>query len=462
MSFISKILALFNTTPEKEEISRDNIDPIREKLVEATAALSAKRKTDSRRLTQPAKEIEVFHTIFSTEDAHLIYFHDLKDFFEECHSMDIKSFELFRDKILRLMEKLYNKYILNTFYFNQEIGNILEYFSVFEPILFYSNPKYRDHFIHQFWVFAIGSCIINHKCAELRKQYIKSLNIESGTTIRADTLDYAWLLTGTMHDFAYPLEQIDKWLFVFFKQFFPFKGEGKLFNINLEKLLSESSYLEKINCLSSLFNSLNSGTKWCSEHHDKYKSNYHLTEILYKRLTHFDTGEKFLKPHALLSALSLLTKFSHSTEVPDDKKQYIDPIIYPSALAIAMHHLHPWGNCENCQCLGKLSFSKNILTYLLIFADSAQEWYRLSPDNVIEASLEKISFENNKFIINLDWDIVKGSSPGVAGEHVAKLEKHIEFLRKIPGELLENDMKKVITLSLSIKAPWKRIETIEF
>lgn len=319
--------------------------------------------------------------------------------------------------------------------------------------MYHSNKKYRDHFIHQFWVFALGSYILNHNCQELRKQYITSLNLPKKESCINHALDFAWIFVGLLHDFACPIEQTEYWLSNFFKKFFP-TDHVSLFDIQLERLFRETDYLRKMNCLSTLFENLQNGKPWSSIKHMKYQPNFFLSQIFFKRLSHFSLKDTKLKPHALLSALSLLTKFSDPTESLPDQIKNDNQIIYPSSLAISLHHLHPMGDDEYLSSLGELYLSKNILTSILIFSDSAQEWYRLSQDENIEAKLMNFYFKKNSFTIELDWGSLKHCTPGKLKLLTEKVDNHIKFLKAIPKKLLHNDIKGILEMNIKIKTPW--------
>lgn len=392
----------------------------------------------------------------------------LKVFFESC--LNVSDSDIFREKILKFIKSLYEKHIFDKFYCSNKTGDFLDYFVIVEPLLYQGNSEYRDHFIHQFWVFSLGSYIINHNCTELRKKYIDSLNIKSGDTICEHALDYSWLLTSTLHDFAFPLDQINQWLPDFFDRFFPYENSDELFQIHMDRLLSEEKYLKKFNGLSTLFTALNKGESWSSKNHYKTRSNFHLTQILYSRLTHYKYTHpkyallkpefKYLKAHSVLSAISLLTKFSNPTEVSPAQAPYVDQIIYPSGLAIALHHLHPDGPDKHLNKLGKIDFSKHMLLYLLIFTDSVQEWYRLGLDNETEASLDSFGFEKNQFTVKIKWS-AKSVDKKIA-KNIEKLMKHIDFLKKLPNGLLNNNMKRLLKLRLSIQVYWGDTIDIDF
>lgn len=416
---------------------------------------------------QPANEISIFLKAFRTADAHLIYFDDLKNFFKECSLLASPlTYNTFSQEISRfLKEVIFKKYILNRFYINESVGtDFLDQLAMFETVLYNANKKYRDHFIHQFWVFALGTYILNHNCSALRKQYINSANRSNGENLSEDALDLSWIFVGLFHDLAVPIEQTEYWLNNFFKNYFP-TDQDHLFDITLGKLLRDNGYQEKINCLSTLFESTQKGTPWRSKKHIECKNNFYLSQMFFKRLSHFSLKDAKLKPHALLSALTLLIKFSHPTDVPDEQIQNVDRIIYPASLAISLHHLHPMGNDVSLPQLEKILFSKNILTYILIFSDAAQEWYRMVQDDSVEAKLIKFYFSPKSatnFTIKLDWEQTKPTNPELLKAHIDKLKNHLEFLKAIPKKFLQNDIKDLLKMKIIIKTPWKSTEIIHF
>ncbi|MCF8070424.1 MAG: hypothetical protein K9L30_17730 [Desulfobacterales bacterium] len=346
-----------------------------------------------------------------------------------------------------------------------------------EETLFLIN-KYRDHFVHTLKVFLIGEKII----AELRKKSnAKSLNLtqyfnefnpvpvpkpkpeDYKEPVEFQKFEYLWMLASTVHDWAYPVEEISKVLEHYWDKFFfganfaeeYFKGEKH------GKAVLES-YARSV----FTDHALGHDASTCFNHmlHD-YKNKQHNDTI--KNLTDFRDKSRNLsytqeviryitlnRDHGIASALWYLglsfeckrckhykldcfyydkkeggcrvngmkdnkdcDKFSREKKVCVAKcsnviNEYFCGNIpemeinkhFKVAHAVYNHNMATKNEIKTI-----VDFKKNPLTFLLLLSDNLQDEGRpvggdgkKVPDRPV-GYIEKISFENNKLVIDVSY-----------------------------------------------------------
>lgn len=295
----------------------------------------------------------------------------------------------------------------------------------FELILREFFPKYRDHYVHQFQVFLLGSLIIDGliEMKKIRKKDIKNIST-------------AWMLAASYHDFSYPIQRHDEYFSYFFEEIL---GVGKSFTV-LEfknKYIEEkfSSYLEHI--LASITPCLN--IKDIQETEGTEKLNK-IRCFLYHNVTQE-------KNHALLSALGLLKKLENKA----DFKQ----VLLPAAVAIALHDDYIWQPLKGFKVnesdkeiplieevkaiapLQEIKFEEHPLAFLLILCDNLQDWGRHCEDKKLEKELTEanirlkdVVFESNSVIIKLILNINTESTDII--QHKNTIMKKLTQLLKSP------------------------------
>ncbi len=292
------------------------------------------------------------------------------------------------------VRKLWDKY------FNIPYPDIHE---KLEPLLKELYPKYREHFLHQFQVFLLGSIMIN--CL-IR---FGKLNVDK------DTLSKGWLLAATFHDFAQAVQKYDDWNKNFFKESLKI---DVLVSLELKKSYVEYTFSSSVeHIISSL------GRCFCDFDEKDRTENYNkIRHFFYHQIT-----DK--KNHGLLSSLSLLKRFEKNGKF---KNGEFHRVILPSATAIAIHDEEIWkalggiieesdeiewieGLCA-LKPLSKLKLDIQPLSFLLILCDNIQDWGRHFKDTKLEESfrtanvgLKSINFNGNRITIQLFVDFNSNS-----------------------------------------------------
>jgi len=254
-----------------------------------------------------------------------------------------------------------------------------KFLETFEPALLHvftageekQQAYYRDHYIHQFQVFLLGLYIIDMLYEDF-----------TDCNCNCQKPEICWLITASFHDIAFPVQLYDDWCTKFFHEVF--RVNVALANLDLKTAFVDESFLS---CMGHIVYSL------CCRHERKPEGNWlidkkELVEFFYEEITRE-------KKHCTLSSLALLKIVQRLNNV--EKKQLIKSIsggigtldkivqevFVPSALAIALHDKElwkklskKWGKNNALKILDGMEFTKNPLTFLLIFCDSIQEWGR--------------------------------------------------------------------------------------
>lgn len=261
----------------------------------------------------------------------------------------------------------------------------------------------RDHIVHQFQVFLLGTNLINeyydrfiNSFKDCIEREIKGISLSQPEIL--SLLKFSWFFTSVNHDIGYPIQKIDNVLKELRDNVCSLpnisteyiKGMPK-FKINFSQILYDDprSYiiLKEIAYKVSTFDRSNLDTE------DKKQRWWYLIRYL--------TFEK--KRHELMSVLSLGLHFVNESHKKIESFIYSDYgkfIINFILLPITLHHFHVWdddgqdipkpGNYKdkrtfftnNLPKKGKLKvdFDENPIAILLLFCDSWQEEGRPSGD----------------------------------------------------------------------------------
>lgn len=291
------------------------------------------------------------------------------------------------------------------------------------------NPEYRDHFLHQFQVFLLGAYIIdklygnNEKCI---REYNKNYNC---------SIEEAWLLASTYHDFNYSIQRYDLWSKEFFSQ--ALNTKCKLSDLKLDTAFIRENFLLKTRDLCDAL----------SLKMDHGVTNFFFEEAVTER------------NHGLLSALSMLKLLENSNGKKISREGQIQV-----AVAIALHDYNIWAAFANLkdgnlplwyenfakeEHLKNLEFIKHPLVFLLIFCDTVQEWGRVGKNyQESKPRLEDVVIEPTKVKVALslkdDADVSYGQKDSEIGQ-VKKFLKDGRFIitlrSRIGGSSSEREMQ---------------------
>lgn len=320
-----------------------------------------------------------------TNVKNIVYAEDLKNFTNE--------YRYFKDNdhgvAFKLIDQLWDKRFGFTYPDIQKD---------FEVVLLL-NPKYRDHFLHQFQVFLLGIIIIDALYDEV---WVKDFERNSGSKI-----EDAWLACSAYHDYNYPIQQWDDWITKFLSRNFHANGTSGERHINQEDLKRQIIQLnlaeiavrdEFVDKLSRLVEGIGYSLDDCFQ------------RFFIRRIA-------FDKNHATLGAFTFLEKFQNCRSLS----------IYAvnsAAVSILLHDDTNWlclqgnetGLCEcirkdlsleereicNKKLLAHLSLNSMPLAFLLAFCDVAQEWGRQGRGfEINEPRLENVEVDSSKIHIHI-------------------------------------------------------------
>jgi hypothetical protein len=284
-----------------------------------------------------------------------------------------------------------------------KISSSFDFYEKFENIL-KLDKDYRDHFLHQFQVFLLGTLIINGILLKFCKVYKETIN-----NVKKEDIFKTWLIASTFHDFAYPLERYSKWNDELFNKILNIKPSPTV--MGFEKITTEKNFLEYLDQIDHLLLCYNStGKKWCCR--SPHTTNENLRRFFLNKIVEE-------RNHGLLSSLALLKKSETEKKIDKDTTE---KIIYPAAVGIAIHDEGVWQpfrgrkpswrkkspkweqDFMKLNYLNHLDFSIHPLSFLLIYCDTAQEFGRpkfpeLKDVSSPTAQFEDLIIEKNKIQI---------------------------------------------------------------
>ncbi len=300
-------------------------------------------------------------------------------------------------------------------------------------IILQKDQTYREHFVHQFKVFLIGSYILDLFYPIIASKF---------STQYKCNIEKVWLVASTFHDFSYGLQNFDTWLTYFFEETLKVKEYQTKENLNLLNLdaamIREAIYGNIIKIVENLPFDLKKENKeplirFFYEKAVTDRNHGILSAISLLQLYYNDIGRSKLTEQELLHAAAAITlheedvwealcgcqgyrggKVLSSNEeecakdckrnlwsrkqkkIVDEKLSYMKP-----SDEIAKYKCERWEKAiMDKRLLEKITFVKNPLVFLLIFCDSVQDEGRVaSSDDQMSrdrSSLEGISFDKAK------------------------------------------------------------------
>ncbi len=350
----------------------------------------------------------------------VIYKEDILTFCNEYITNRLDDYEI----IVRWVKKLWENHLSLT-----QTASSFKFYEEFESIL-KLDREYRDHLLHQFQVFLLGTLIIDGIFQKFYVSYKKPF-----CSLDKNSVFKSWLITSTFHDFAYPLERYIKWNDELFERLLNIKKSPT--EIGFEKITTEKKFLEYLDQIDNLLSCYKtSESNWCCR--KPHTTNEDLRRFLLNKIVHE-------RNHGVLSSLALLKKSeSEQIQISDVT---LSTEIYPAAVAIAIHDEGRWqpfrgkapswreGSCEweeefsKCNYLNHLDFSNQPLSFLLIFCDTAQEFGRPKFPYLKDASAPKSLFED----MSVDKDkvciIISVETTEAFKKKEKELNETIDFLK---------------------------------
>ena len=267
-----------------------------------------RRRAISRRMKED-KEVISFNLIDKlSEIKNIIYKDELVKLASGYRELTGSDYDIAEKFITRLWKQYLG---LNYPKIQRRIENILQ-----------RDEKYREHFIHQFQVFLIGSYILDTLYPEISKKFNKNFNCK---------IEIIWLAASTFHDFSYGLQNFDKWLIEFFEDILKVKNKQTKENLNLLNLDAAMIREALFDNIEKITNQLKSDWK----NNEKEK----LINFFYEKAV-------IDRNHSVLSAISLIKLYDD----PESESRTINENgILQAALGILAHDEDIWEAICGCQ-----------------------------------------------------------------------------------------------------------------
>jgi hypothetical protein len=340
----------------------------------------------------------------------ITYRKSIRQFKENCETTSKDLYGLVLDALHSLWVEKYEK---------QEVYRRFEIYQEFEKILF-KDPRYRDHFIHQFQVFLLGITIIDKHYDAIKKSYSRIFKNISGKNI-----DFGWLLAATFHDIGYLIQQFDKWLNAFFKEFLNIQDLP--IALDLGKLFLIRNFQEYIDKLTSLYRTLyqNDSIKdWIYDGPHQFDNNFR--KLLTTKLVED-------RNHGIISSLILLDRIENSRyagDIEEYKNTTFSSVVIPAGLSIALHDKAIFQS-EN---LNVIDFQKDPLSFILIYSDTIQEWGR---------PITHVMGDGPEYYPSLSHFQITSSRVSATLTY-KKIQRHPERENKTTFELKDEEIQKVL------------------
>lgn len=185
------------------------------------------------------------------------------------------------------------------------------------------DQKYREHFVHQFQVFLIGSYVLDSIYYDVAKKFEDNHSCK---------IEDVWLAASTFHDFSYGLQKFDTWLMDFFEEILRIKNSQTKRNLNLLNL--DAAMIRE-----ALYDQIEKIADHLGNYSKKKKNENILKKFFYEKAVRD-------RNHGVLSAITLLKLFEE-TEGTDIKIR--ETGIIEAATAIACHDEDIWEALSGCQ-----------------------------------------------------------------------------------------------------------------
>jgi hypothetical protein len=331
-----------------------------------------------------------------------------------------------------------------------------------------SHPAYRDHYIHMFLTFVMGSTILAKAIGQDKEGVVKAFIVDSEDAFPADDwpfdkrrytaaerLLFLWTLAATFHDVGIPVDHLDKLR----------RGLGRYtayFGLNLQPMQMEvdPGFAASVPYYVDLMSRIYAGGFEVDDvgNYKKDQTSAYARRMLEQELDR--------RGHGALSAMCLFR--SVSREFMEDRKSYdlniekyegwtrhvLENDIARAALAVALHSAPP----DRYPKMYPLAFNERPLAWLLAVCDDLQEFHRPEgrpyPVTGKGRHLPKVDAQFKDGQLNLKVSILQSTAGMPTGSDLDQLRKYLRQAYNLDADPEGKTREKIVENAL--KAYWSR------
>lgn len=319
--------------------------------------------------------------------------------------------------------------------------DLLKSWEEYEEVIFHTQEKYREHFIHQFQDFLLG-------CLFLDKLWQQQLS-----QLQGKRFFRRWVFASLFHDVGYPAETLSLMKNYLSKYYF-----NKIPNFGIEDIKmkmfdpNEENLPRLINNIALIHLFSENISLEGAHNHDHTKYSLPLKEIenllwdeLNQTLDHGVAGAIFFLKTALVDLREIVAdpNTSHLSTVATEYEPYNHIIddIFISAAAIAGHNLRSYTYPGYT-----IDFSSRPIGSLLVLCDDLQEWDRRKRkiDRNNPASVAERSWTKNSIYLKEIKSIYETNSSEEKSITNEKLIITYAFRKKTPNTISTSDKQLIV------------------
>ncbi|MHA1380575.1 MAG: hypothetical protein ACTSRG_19585 [Candidatus Helarchaeota archaeon] len=273
----------------------------------------------------------------------------------------------------------------------------LKSWNEYENILLYTiELNYRDHFLHQFYVFLLG-------CYIFKKIILAGYRLPF--SIPQKKFANLWLITSIFHDLGYPTQKVvllnQRLLDIYFKNIDGVKIPEIELNFEENK---EKAFLDYLKLFSYGYQK---GESFFYEIDESFDRNSLNSNHIYELFVNFYKKRE----HGIMGGLFILDSLRFDLQFFTDKeKESYNQQFHHSAFSLSLHNIQKYKKTQ-------ITFGKHPISYFLTLCESLQEWHR-PKENPIDKSLKKlkwglrdieidIKYEDSKLTFKIDLKLIK-------------------------------------------------------
>lgn len=337
----------------------------------------------------------------------ILFFNDTNyKYLSKIENKDISEIDYIAKETLEFIRKL----LLITNFTDGLAFDLLKAWEKYQDIIFLTRSTYRDHFIHQFYVFLTGCFFLDplyinyiNKIKEKNKK-LKDKE-ESYKEISRARFFRRWFLASVFHDIGYPAESLKDIHESLNNNFF-----NKIPNFSIEEFKLKT--IENDSDLENLIEQL------CKIHlysefiqidispngKENINKNYSVSELynlfrdeINQTHDHGVSGAIYFLKTAMIDMREMVIKPNEAVTCRKEVKEDLINDIFIAASAIAGHNLR-----SNIYPYYTIDFFAKPIAALLNFCDDLQEWDRKPNDPFWDKrrmQFDNITIDNNKLII---------------------------------------------------------------